>query len=258
MQYAISIPLMQALPELSTDPSFWIGLGQIILVNILLSGDNALVIALAARSLPEDQRRAAVRWGSVAAILMRIILTLVALELLRQPFLKLIGSALLFWIALQLFVPCEEGSNGISSRNHLLGAIRTILLADLVMSLDNVIAVAAAARGNTALLIIGLVVSIPLVVFGSTLILRLMDRMPAVIELGAALIAFVAGEMLVSDPALAPWFAASEVYWLGDVIPLLAAGAVVVAGYGLAQRGERCRRAQLVDLAEGEQPDDAI
>lgn len=247
--------MTQALPDLSANLGFWIGLGQIILVNIVLSGDNALVIALAARSLPEAQRRSAVLWGSVAAIAIRLVLTLVALELLRQPFLKLIGSALLFWIALQLFVPCEDGSDGISSRKHLLGAIRTILLADLVMSLDNVVAVAAAAKGDTLLLMIGLGVSIPLVMFGSSLVLRLMDRMPAVIELGAALIAFVAGEMLVSDPAVAPWFAASEIFWLGDVIPLVAAGAVVVGGYGLAQRERRRRTVQLVDLAGGEQPD---
>lgn len=244
--------MMQPLPQMSADPGFWIGLGQIILVNIVLSGDNALVIALAARSLPDTQRRLAVVWGSIAAIVMRLILTVVALELLRQPFLKLIGSVLLLWIALQLFVPCEDGRDGVSSRNHLFGAIRTILLADLVMSLDNVIAVAAAAKGDMSLLIIGLGVSIPLVIFGSSLVLRLMDRMPSVIELGAALIAFVAGEMLVSDPAVAPWFATSEVFWLDDVIPLLAAGAVVVTGYMLAQRAEKRRHVPLVDLAESE------
>jgi YjbE family integral membrane protein len=243
------------MPELSTDPSFWIGLGQIILVNIVLSGDNAVVIALAARSLPEAQRKLAVIWGSAAAILMRVALTLVALELLRQPYLKLIGSGLLFWIALQLMIPGEDSREKIGGRDHLFAAIRTILLADLLMSLDNVIAVAAAAKGDTTLLIIGLAISIPLVVFGSTLVLRLMDRLPVVIELGAALLGCVAGEMLVTDPVLEPWFAATEVFWLGDVIPLLAGILVLVVGQWLAARKAGRRPHELIDLADDdEQP----
>ena len=241
------------MPEVAADLNFWIGLGQIILVNIVLSGDNAVVIALAARSLPATQRKLAVIWGSGAAVVMRIVLTLVALELLRQPYLKLIGSVLLFWIALQLMTPGEEGSENITPRDHLFAAIRTILLADLLMSLDNVIAVAAAAKGNTALLMIGLGISIPLVIFGSTLVLRLMDRVPAVIALGAALLGFVAGEMLVTDPALEPWFEATEVFWLGDLIPLVTAILVIVAGLWLAERKAKSRPRELVDLAEGEQ-----
>jgi YjbE family integral membrane protein len=241
------------MPELSTDLTFWIGLGQIILVNIILSGDNAVVIALAARSLPEGQRKLAILWGSGAAIAMRIILTLVAIELLRQPYLKIIGSGLLFWIALQLMIPGEESDGKIGSRDHLLAAIRTILLADLLMSLDNVIAVAAAAKGDTTLLMVGLAISIPLVIFGSTLVLRLMDRVPLVIELGAALLGFVAGEMLVTDPVLEPWFAATEIFWLGDEIPLIAAILVLFVGQWLAQRAQQRAPRPLVDLAEGEQ-----
>jgi YjbE family integral membrane protein len=242
------------MPELFTDLSFWIGLGQIILVNIVLSGDNAVVIALAARSLPEHQRKLAVIWGSAAAILMRIVLTVVALEMLRQPYLKLIGSGLLFWIALQLIVPGEESSEDNGSRDHLLAAIRTILLADLLMSLDNVIAVAAAAKGNTVLMILGLAISIPLVAFGSTLVLRLMDRLPVVITLGAALLGFIAGEMLVTDPVLEPWFAATEIFWLRDEIPLLSAFMVIVVGHWLALRKEEQPQHELVDLAADEDP----
>ncbi|MGY6217648.1 TerC family protein [Methylolobus aquaticus] len=241
------------MPDVAADLNFWIGLGQIILVNIVLSGDNAVVIALAARSLPDAQRKLAVIWGSGAAVVMRIVLTLVALELLRQPYLKLIGSGLLFWIALQLMLPAEDGTNEISPRDHLFAAIRTILLADLLMSLDNVIAVAAAAKGDMTLLIIGLAISIPLVIFGSTLVLRLMDRVPIVIELGAALLGFVAGEMLVTDPALEPWFEATEVFWLADLIPLVAAILVIVGGLWLAGRRKKLRPRELVDLAEGEQ-----
>lgn len=237
--------------EFLSDPTFWIGLGQIILVNIVLSGDNAVVIALAARSLPETQRKQAVVWGSIAAILMRIVLTVVAVEMLRLPYLKLIGSGLLFWLAVQLLVPEEEGGEGIAEHSRLLPAIRTILLADLVMSLDNVIAVAAAAKGNTVLLIAGLAISIPLVIFGSTLILRLMDRFPIIITLGAALLGFVSGEMLVSEPALESWFAGGVIHELAEALPIAAAVLVVVGGKWLARR--KAVPPELVDLAASEE-----
>ena len=239
------------MPEFLTDPAFWIGLGQIILVNIVLSGDNAVVIALAARSLPEAQRKLAVVWGSVAAIVMRIVLTIVAVEILRLPYLKLVGSGLLFWLAVQLLVPEEENGEGIAEHNRLLPAIRTILLADLVMSLDNVIAVAAAARGNTALLIAGLAISIPLVIFGSTLILRLMDRFPLIITLGAALLGFVAGEMLVTEPVLQSWFAEVSLEGLDEAIPITAAVLVVIGGRWLARR--KAVAPELVDLADNDE-----
>ena len=242
------------MPDLFTDSIFWFGLGQIVLVNIVLSGDNAVVIALAARSLPERQRRLAVVWGSVAAILMRILLTIVAVEMLRLPYLKIIGSGLLFWIALQLMVPEDEGGDGLATHDTLLAAIRTILLADLVMSLDNVIAVAAAAKGSTVLLIAGLGISIPLVIFGSTLILRLMDRFPVIITLGAALLGFVSGEMLVTDPALEGRFAAADAHWLESSIPLAAAVLVILAGRWLAARRMVPVPGELVDLA-GDEPE---
>src|SRR5262249_28177614 len=168
---------------------FWLGLGAIVWVNIILSGDNAVVIALAARSLPEKQQKQAVFWGAAAAVVLRVVLTLVAVELLRLPYLKIIGGALLLWIALKLLMP--EGDDVVSS-SHLMGAIKTILIADLVMSLDNVIAVAAVAKGSFMLLVLGLLISIPLVVYGATMLMKLMDRYPAIITIGAALIGFVA------------------------------------------------------------------
>jgi YjbE family integral membrane protein len=188
-------------------PVFWIGLGQIIVVNIVLSGDNAVVIALAARSLPARLQRRAVVWGSVAAIVMRVVLTLAAVELLRLPFLKLVGGLLLLWIAIQLLVPSEDGDGEVTSEGTLLAAIRTILVADLVMSLDNVLGVAAAAKGDIVLLVLGLAISIPLIIFGSGIMLRLMNRFPIVITGGAALLGWVAGDMLVSDPILVDWVA---------------------------------------------------
>src|SRR5436853_5564469 len=143
--------------------AFWIGLLKIIGVNVILSGDNAVVIALAARSLPPQQQKKAVFWGAGAAVILRIILTIFAAALLALPWLKLIGSLLLFWIGVKLLIP-EDGEDDIEASEHLLTAIKTILIADLVMSLDNVIAVAAAAGGSYVLLILGLAISIPLVI----------------------------------------------------------------------------------------------
>jgi len=185
--------------------AFWIGLLKIIGVNIILSGDNAVVIALAARSLPQKQQKQAVFWGAGAAIVLRIILTLFAVALLTLPWLKLVGSLLLFWIGIKLLIP-EEGDDEIEASDQLLAAIKTILVADLVMSLDNVIAVAAAAGGSVVLLILGLAISIPLVIFGATLLLKVMERFPVIITIGAGLIGWVAGEMLVADSALEGWF----------------------------------------------------
>ena len=184
--------------------AFWIGLAKIIGVNIVLSGDNAVVIALAARSLPEKQQKQAIMWGAGAAVVLRIVLTIFAAKLLGLAWLKIIGSLLLFWIGIKLLVP-EDGEDDINASDHLMTAIRTILIADLVMSLDNVIAVAAAAGGSMTLLVLGLAISIPLVIFGATLLVNLMERYPVIITVGAALIGWVAGEMLISDLALRPW-----------------------------------------------------
>jgi len=195
---------------------FWLGLGAIIWVNIILSGDNAVVIALAARSLPAHQQKQAVIWGAAAAVVLRIVLTIVAVELLKLSYLKLIGGALLLWIAVKLLVPEDDGGDGIKSSSNLLAAIKTILIADLVMSLDNVIAVAAVAKGSIVLLVLGLLISIPLVVFGATMLMKLMETYPVIITVGAALIGYVAGEMLVTDPVVVEWFRA-HAHWMIDV-----------------------------------------
>jgi|SRR5580765_2483098 YjbE family integral membrane protein len=195
---------------------FWLGLGAIIWVNIILSGDNAVVIALAARSLPEKQQKLAIFWGAAAAVVLRIVLTIVAVELLKLPYLKLIGGVLLFWIAVKLLVPEGDGDDDVKSSDHLIGAIKTILVADLVMSLDNVIAVAAVAKGSFVLLVLGLLISIPLVVYGATMLMKLMGRYPVIITVGAALIGYVAGEMLVTDPVAIEWFRQSA-HWMIDI-----------------------------------------
>ncbi|MGH8670370.1 MAG: TerC family protein [Burkholderiales bacterium] len=234
------------LEEIATQ-AFWIGLLKIIGVNLVLSGDNAVVIALAARSLPQKQQKAAVLWGSGAAVLMRIILTIFAVALLTLPWLKLAGSLLLFWIGIKLLIP-EEGGEDVDASDNLIAAIKTILIADLVMSIDNVIAVAAAAQGSMTLLILGLAISIPLVIFGSTLLLHLMERWPVIIAIGGGLLGFVAGEMLVTDPALTGWLGGLGVEFDEGKHPKVAglsleviaglAGAVIVVAAGtlLARR----------------------
>ena len=191
--------------ELLSSPQFWLGLGQIIWINIILSGDNAVVIALAARGLGPRQQKQAIFWGTAAAVLLRVVLTVVAVKLMQMPWLQLVGGLLLLWIGVQLLNGGDDEPAGEKSGGGLLAAIRTILVADLVMSLDNVIGVAAAANGNIPLLVIGLAIAIPIVIFGSTLMIRIMGRFPAIVTLGAALIGWVGGETLVSDKMIEPW-----------------------------------------------------
>jgi len=237
--------------------AFWIGLLKIIGVNLILSGDNAVVIALAARSLPVKQQKAAVLWGSGAAVLMRIVLTIFAVALLTLPWLKLVGSLLLFWIGIKLLVP-EEGGEDVSASDNLINAIKTILIADLVMSIDNVIAVAAAAQGSFLLLVLGLAISIPLVIFGSTLLLKLMERWPVIITIGGGLLGFVAGEMLVTDPALKGWLGGIGVEFDGEKpkvggisLEILCglAGAVIVIAAGTLIGKRRAMKAAVHEAA---------
>ena len=188
--------------EFVQSADFWIGLVKIVWINIILSGDNAVVIALAARSLPPHQQKQAVFWGSGAAVVLRIVLTVVAAKLLELSFLQIIGGCLLLWIGYQLLGSDEDDAGEAKTYGSLMAAVRTILLADLVMSLDNVIAVAAAAHGSILLLVLGLSVSIPLVIFGSTLMIKLMERFPVIVLLGAALIGWVGGETIANDTAL--------------------------------------------------------
>ena len=218
---------------------FWAALGAIILANVLLSGDNAVLIAMAARGLPANQQKKAILFGSGAAIVMRIVLTLIAVKMLGLPWLKLAGGLALLWIGANLMSDEEHQHDRAAKPVGIGAAVRTILLADLVMSLDNVLAVAAAAHGNTLLLVIGLAVSIPLIVFGSTLILKVMERFPVIITAGAALLGWLAGEMMLTDPAIPRWFAEvpESAVRIAGVI-----GAVLVVLVGkLLQRRARSR-----------------
>ena len=207
---------------------FWVTLGQIIMINIVLSGDNAVVIALASRSLPPRQQKQAILFGSFGAIVLRILLTFVAVYLLAQPFLKIIGAVLLFWIGVKMLIP-DDDSAEFDSSEHLWTAIKTIIIADLVMSLDNVLGVAAAAKGSVVLLILGLAISIPLIIYGSTLLLKLMQRWPVIITVGGAVLGWVAGEMMVTDPLISGWVD-SQAHWLHTAAPAFGALFVVAMG----------------------------
>ena len=223
--------------ELLHNVDFWIGLLKIVWINIILSGDNAVVIALAARSLPPEQQKKAIFWGSGAAVVLRIALTVVAAKLLALSFLQIIGGVLLLWIGVQLLSENDEGEGHAKEHGSLMAAVRTILIADLVMSLDNVIAVAAAAKGSTTLLVLGLAISIPLVIFGSTLMIRLMARFPVIVMFGAGLIGWVGGETIVSDVALHDVLVAQP--WLHYGAAVAGAALVLALGRALQQRQSR-------------------
>ncbi len=216
-------------------PLFWSAFGSIMIANIVLSGDNAVVIAMAARTLKPEQQAKAIFWGSAAAIVMRIILTIVAIQLLTLPYLKIIGAVLLVYIGVDLLKGEEEGDDHGKEINGMAAAIRTILVADLVMSLDNVLAVAAAAKGNLPLLVLGLLVSIPLIIFGATLLTKVMERFPIIITIGAALLGFLAGEMLLTDPAVTAQFGAINEHAV-TAGGILGAVLVVALGTYLAKR----------------------
>ena len=221
--------------------AFWAALGSIIWVNIILSGDNAVVIALAARSLPPKQQKMAIFWGSGAAIVMRVVLTIIAVEMLKWPWLKIIGAILLVYIGVTLMLDNDDGEGHLGEeKGNLWTAVRTILIADLVMSLDNVLAVAAAAKGNIPLLVIGLALSIPLIIFGSQLLLKVMERFPIIITAGAALLGFLAGEMLLTDPALVARIGDLP-HWQINVGGALGAALVVAIGM-LMRRRQKARR----------------
>ncbi|HMM84949.1 TerC family protein [Azohydromonas sp.] len=223
-------------------PAFWVAVGQIIMIDILLGGDNAVVIALACRRLPARQRTAGILWGTAGAIGLRVILIFFALTLLAIPFLKLVGAALLVWIGIKLLVPEHEDAHGsIEASDKLWAAVKTVIVADLVMSVDNVIAIAGAAQGageghQMPLVIFGLLVSIPIIVWGSQLVIKLMDRFPIIITLGGMLLGWIAGTMAVSDPAVVSpdaWTWVPKVPQT-DVVKYAAgvAGALLVLGWG--------------------------
>jgi YjbE family integral membrane protein len=230
------------------NPQFWVAVAQIILIDILLSGDNAVVIALACRNLPERQRRLGIIWGVGGAIALRVTLTFFAVSLLTLPWVKLVGAVLLLWIGVKLIAP-EDDADGheIEAASNLFGAIRTVIIADFVMSLDNVLAVAAAARDSMFLLVFGLALSIPLMVWASRLILRMMDRYPAIILLGGALLGWIALSMAISDPLVKGILEPYKI-WLGWTAPAFGALLVVAAGKIIVARRPPAEK-QVVDLA---------
>jgi YjbE family integral membrane protein len=229
---------------------FWAALGQIMVINLILSGDNAVVIALACRSLPPRQRMWGILLGAVVAILMRIAFTVVATRLLTYPWLMIIGSILLFWIAIKLLV--EDGEEkDIKDSSNVWGAVRTIAIADLVMSLDNVVAIAAAAKGNWSLILIGLATSMPLIIFGATLVMWLLTRLPVLVWAGAALLGWIAGDLIISDPAVVSFFEGYSKSWLTAdpkdatkriVIPALTYGAATAGALFVVVMGALLRK----------------
>ena len=231
-----------------SDIHTWTALLEIIGVNIVLSGDNAVVIALACRTLPPKQQRLAILFGAAGAIVLRALLTVFAAMLLARPYLKLVGGALLVWIAVKLLLPEDDGDGETGDKSGMFAAIKTIVIADLVMSLDNVLGVAAVAQGDVVLLVLGLLISMPLIIYGSTVIMRLMGRFPVLITLGAALLGYVAVEMAVSDPVAVPWIEA-HVPLLHRLAPAAGAVLVVLAGKYFAQRQKHA----VVEIAVEEQ-----
>jgi YjbE family integral membrane protein len=233
---------MENFMELMNTPAFWLALGQIIWINIILSGDNAVVIALAARALPEKQQKQAILWGSAGAVILRIALTFIAAYLLQWSYVQIVGGLLLLWIGVQLMSEQDEGGEATSADQQIsfTSALRTILIADLVMSLDNVIGVALAAKIdgviNYPLLVIGLAISIPLVIFGSNIMIKLMERFPIIITLGAALIGWVAGDAITHDPALKFVFEGNSL--LAYVVKAACATLVIVVGKMIQTRAQ--------------------
>jgi YjbE family integral membrane protein len=233
--------------EMMSSAQFWVDVFKIIVINLLLSGDNAVVIALACRNLPLELRNKGILFGVGGAIVLRVILTMFAVNLLALPYLKLVGALLLLWIGIKLIVPEEEHNPAsIQADTRLLGAIKTILIADVVMSLDNVLGVAAAAKGNVWLLIFGLVISIPMIAWSSQLVLKLIDRFPFVIFAGGALLGYVAGEMLVGEALFEPLI--EQRHYLHWLVPVFCAVVVLLLGRWLAMR--KAVEPEVIDLVD--------
>jgi YjbE family integral membrane protein len=222
-------------------PQFWLAALEIVVINILLSGDNAVVIALACRNLPDHQRRWGVFWGAIGAIVLRIVLTFFAVSLLKLSWLKIAGGVLLVWIGIKLIAEEDgEGGSEVKASDRLLAAVRTVIIADVVMSIDNVLGVAAAAKGSLLLLVFGLVVSVPLVIGGAQLIMRLIERFPILIVAGGGLLGYVAGELIVEDSAIVDWVHA-HASWLSWAAPT--GGVVLVVGVAKWLQARRGRHA---------------
>lgn len=225
------------MPELSGMSEAIVSLAQIMFINVVLSGDNAVVIALACRSLnPKDQRRAFII-GTAGIVILMTLLTAFAAALMTVPYIQLVGSVLLLWIGIKLLLP-EEGDEDLKGSSNFWEAVRTIIIADIVMSLDNVLGMAGAAKGHLGMLFVGMVITIPLILFGSALIMKLMNRFPIFITFGAGLLGWVAGEMAIADPMFEPTVT-SGTHFMEYLVPLAGAALVVVVGRLLAHRRQR-------------------
>ena len=233
-------------------PQFWFAVLQIIAIDIVLGGDNAVVIALACRRLPDKQRKLGIFWGVAGAIALRVILIFFALNLLTIPYLKVAGAALLVWIGIKLLQPESEGGHDVDASTTLLGAIKTIIVADAVMSLDNVIAIAGAAKDEISLVIFGLVISVPIIVWGSQFVMRIMDRFPVTIAIGAGLLGWIAGDMAVTDVVTKDWVNANAKF-LHWIAPAVMAIVVIASGKMLAAR-KLIETKPIIDLADENNP----
>jgi len=226
----------------------WVAVLQIIAIDIVLGADNAVVIALACRRLPQKQRNKGIFWGVFGAIALRVILIFFALTLLKISYLKIIGALLLIWIGIKLLQPEPEVSeHKVDAGATLLGAIKTIIIADAVMSLDNVIAIAGAAKDSIGLVVFGLLISVPIIVWSSRLVMKLMDRFPIVITIGAGLLGWIAGDMVITDTVTKEWVNvnAAFLHWLSPICGVLV---IIMIGKWLASRTLR-KRTPMVDLA---------
>lgn len=219
--------------ETLSNPTIWVALFQIAVINILLSGDNAVVIAMACRSLPPKQQRQAFLVGTVGIVVLMTGLTAFAAYLLTLPYIEIIGSVLLLWIGIKLLA-AEEDDGDIKDSGNFWEAVKTIIIADIVMSLDNVLGMAGAARGHLGMLVLGLVITIPLILFGSAMIMKLMERFPIFVTGGAGLLGWVAGEMAVADPGIKSFVEAH--HSLDTFVPIIGALSVVAVGKFLAKR----------------------
>lgn len=221
-------------------PQFWLAAVEIIVINILLSGDNAVVIALACRNLPPTQKRWGLIWGALGAIVLRVILTVFAVGLLTLPWLKIAGGVALVWIGIRLIDPADDGDVDVKANDRLLAAVWTVIVADLVMSIDNVLGVAAAAKGSLVLLLFGLALSVPLIIAGAQLVLKVIERYPVLIVAGGGLLGWIAGELCIDDTTIADWVD-THAAWLDWAAPI--AGVVLVVGIAKWRTARRRRTA---------------
>lgn len=223
---------------------FWTVLMSIILIDLVLAGDNAIVIGLAARNVPKKDQKKVIMWGTVGAIVVRIVMTVLVVQLLAVPGLRLVGGLALLWIAYKLIV--EDKNHEIQAGNRMWAAIRTIIIADTMMGLDNVLAVAGAAHGDNLMVIIGLAISVPIMIWGSTVILKLTERFPIVITLGAAVLAWTAAKMLVDEPLISSWFANGVVKYSFEIIMI-----ILIVGVGNWVKRNNAKQRAVRDVVSG-------